>query len=46
MIVLIRVDERLIHGEIVYSWKNAVRYDSLVEYARPACVPDAHANYR
>ena len=30
MIVLIRVDERLIHGEIVYSWKNAVRYDSLV----------------
>lgn len=30
MIVLIRVDERLIHGEIVYSWKNAVRYNALV----------------
>lgn len=30
MILKVRIDERLIHGEIVYSWRGVIQFDSIV----------------
>lgn len=30
MIVKIRIDDRLLHGQVAYSWKSALSYDAIV----------------
>ncbi len=30
MIVLVRIDDRLLHGQIAYSWKSALKYDAII----------------
>lgn len=30
MIVLMRIDDRLLHGQIAFSWKAALNYDAIV----------------
>nr|MDE6950965.1 PTS sugar transporter subunit IIB [Lachnospiraceae bacterium] len=30
MILKIRIDDRLLHGQVAYSWKSALGYDAIV----------------
>lgn len=30
MIVLLRIDDRLLHGQVAYSWRAALSYDAIV----------------
>ena len=30
MILKIRIDDRLLHGQVAYSWKSALSYDAIV----------------
>ncbi|MEG0942811.1 MAG: PTS sugar transporter subunit IIB [Angelakisella sp.] len=30
MIVKLRIDDRLLHGQVAYSWKSALSYDAIV----------------
>ncbi len=30
MILKIRIDDRLLHGQVAYSWKSVLRYDAIV----------------
>lgn len=30
MIVKLRIDDRLLHGQVAYSWKSALSYNAIV----------------
>src|SRR5699024_6077659 len=30
MIIKMRIDDRLLHGQVAYSWKSALSYDAIV----------------
>ena len=30
MIQLVRIDDRLLHGQVAYSWKSALSYEAIV----------------
>lgn len=40
MILKIRVDDRLLHGQVAYSWKSALSYDAIVIVSDSAAKDD------